>query len=126
MVHRACRPCVKEPSPSLLDILQPHLPLAQNIVPRLPLQALAFLACTCRSLCNILDSDWLNQEWWLDQGQQALGLQHPVFHQQVAKPGRDQIFPAIVQYLSAVKCMQASRFKQGGRCYLSKSWWPTE
>lgn len=96
-----------------MSLLDPslQLPLAESIVPRLSLQALANLACTCRSLRNVLRSDWLDDQWWRQAAKQKLGSQHPDF--QGLKPNREQLRSAVIQYLNAVICMQDSKFKQG-------------
>lgn len=109
-----------------MSLLDPslQLPLAQNIIPRLPIEALVSCACTCRSLRNVLRSDWLSAQWWHDLAELKLGSQHPVFQQQGARPGRDQLRSAVIQYYSAVKCMQAAKFKQGKHCSMGQIWLP--
>ncbi|KAK9800791.1 hypothetical protein WJX73_003846 [Symbiochloris irregularis] len=99
------------PSMSLLDPLM-QLPLAQKIIPFLPVQALANLSCTCSVLRNAMNSDWLDEQWWRPVATSVLGSQHPALHDQAASSGRDQLRAAVMQYACATRRMQAGQFTQ--------------
>ncbi|KAK9793201.1 hypothetical protein WJX73_004817 [Symbiochloris irregularis] len=97
-----CQPCT-----SLQDDRM-RLPLELSITPQLPVEAVANLTCTCRSLRFLLRSNFLERDWWHQVALEKLGPMHPVLRSTTGLPAsRDALRAAVDHYASASARMQA-------------------
>lgn len=97
---------------------QMRLPLERHIIPLLSADALASLACTCTSLRYIMDSELLDNQWWLKTAAESLGPKHPVLQEQHAPPSTDAMRAALIRYGGASARMQAGEFIMSECCFL--------
>lgn len=102
------------PCSSLLDS-RLRLPLEQSIIPRLSAEALGCLASTCKALHELLYSEWLDDEWWLELAANKLGPQHP------ALLGEPELHSPSLLRAAMSQCACASARLMGGQYTQSES-----
>lgn len=102
-------------APSLLDH-QLQLPL-QHIVTLLSPDAVGRLACTCKSLRDLVYSNLLDQAWWTRVAAARLGTQHPVLIAE-DQPGPSILRAAMSQCARASAGIVAGKYLQSATLLL--------